>query len=424
MNKKNYFFRLKNINKYFFMFVLFFYIESGSYNTLFAQGNVLKQYDNPYKIFLGKRINSSAQMTPLCLSSVFCPQGKHRISYALFSKKCLKKYFSETDVSSKIFLGKRQFMNKTEKEIYLAGGCFWGVEGYFRQILGVKETDTGYANGKTDSTTYKTVKETDHAETVKIIYNPNIVSLTELLARYFKIIDPFSVNKQGNDEGRQYRTGIYYTDNSDAEEIRQFVKFMEKKYSKTLAVETGPLRNFILAEDYHQDYLEKNPGGYCHINLNLANEPLYDESRFTVPSKSELKKKLTDEQYRVTQEKATERSFSNSYYKLNDKGIYVDIVTGKPLFSSADKYDAGCGWPSFTKPITTDALQYLTDKSLGMERTEVISKKGNSHLGHVFEDGPQDKGGLRYCINGAALKFIPYNEMEALGYEDYMPYVK
>ena len=184
------------------------------------------------------------------------------------------------------------------------------------------------------------------------------------------------------------------------------------------------MQNFILAEDYHQDYLDKNPGGYCHIDLTLARKPLYDESRFKAPSKAELKKKLTDEQYRVTQEKATERPFTSRYDQFEGKGIYVDIVTGKPLFSSTDKYDAGCGWPSFTKPITTQALQYLDDKSHGMQRTEVVSLTGGAHLGHVFDDGPQDKGGKRYCINGASLKFIALENMEAEGYGDYIPYVR
>ncbi len=314
--------------------------------------------------------------------------------------------------------------SKMVQEIYLAGGCFWGVEGYFRQLPGVQETDTGYANGKTNTTDYKKLKNTEHAETVKIKYNSAIISLQELLAHYFKIIDPTSLNKQGNDTGVQYRTGIYYTDNKTLPEIKDFVQFMQKKYPKPIVVEIEPLRNFILAEEYHQDYLQKNPGGYCHINLTLASQPLYDETRFQKPSDKELKKKLTDEQYRVTQEKSTERPFTSEYDKFTQKGIYVDIVTGKPLFSSSDKYDAGCGWPSFTKPITTQALQYLSDLSHGMNRTEVVSKTGGSHLGHVFEDGPQDKGGLRYCINGASLKFIPYEKMEQEGYGDYLPYVR
>ncbi|MGP1531649.1 MAG: peptide-methionine (R)-S-oxide reductase MsrB [Treponema sp.] len=314
-------------------------------------------------------------------------------------------------------------MTNTQREIYLAGGCFWGVEGYFQRIAGVSGTDTGYANGKTDDTDYQRIGSTDHAETVRIVYEPGIVSLQELLAHYFRIIDPLSVNKQGNDMGRQYRTGIYYSSESDAAKVEKFVAFMQKKYSKPIAVEVQPLKNFILAEDYHQDYLKKNPNGYCHINLGLASAPLYDESKFKTPSKVDLKKTLSTIQYSVTQEKATERPFSSEYDKFDEKGIYVDIVTGKPLFSSADKYDAGCGWPSFTKPITTQALRYLNDGSYGMERTEVVSQTGGAHLGHVFDDGPQDEGGLRYCINGASLRFVPYDKMEKQGYGDYIPYV-
>ena len=166
------------------------------------------------------------------------------------------------------------------KEIYLAGGCFWGVEGYFRRIAGVVETDTGYANGTTDTTNYQQIHGTDHAETVKIRYNTGVVALEELLEHYFRIIDPLSVNKQGNDVGRQYRTGIYYTDKKDVPVIQAFLKRMQAKYARPIAVETAPLRNFVLAEEYHQDYLEKNPNGYCHINLNLASVPLHDEAQF------------------------------------------------------------------------------------------------------------------------------------------------
>lgn len=315
-------------------------------------------------------------------------------------------------------------MTKTVQEIYFAGGCFWGVEGYFKRIHGVKETDTGYANGKTEKTDYRQIGSTDHAETVKILYDSAIVSLQELLAHYFRIIDPTSINKQGNDTGRQYRTGIYYKDSSIAGEIKSYIQFMQKKYKKPIVVEVGELKNFILAEDYHQDYLDKNPTGYCHIDLSLASKPLYDESKFKAPPKANLKKILSAEQYRVTQEKGTERPFTSEYDKFDAKGIYVDIVTGKPLFSSSDKYDSGCGWPSFTKPITTQALDYSEDKSLGMTRTEVTSKLGGAHLGHVFDDGPKDKGGLRYCINGVSLKFIPLEKMEEEGYGDYIPYVK
>lgn len=309
------------------------------------------------------------------------------------------------------------------KEIYLAGGCFWGVEAYFSRITGVLETDTGYANGITDKTSYREIHGTDHAETVKITYNSGIIALEELLTHYFRIIDPLSVNKQGNDAGRQYRTGIYYTDKADAPVIQAFLKRIQANYSRPIAVETEALKHFIRAEEYHQDYLKKNPGGYCHINISLADVPLYDESRFQTPDAKRLKEQLTPLQYSVTQEKATERPFTSEYDKFEGKGIYVDIVTGKPLFSSSDKYDAGCGWPSFTKPITSQAVDFVQDGSHGMERIEVTAKTGGAHLGHVFDDGPQDKTGLRYCINGASLRFVPYEEMDSAGYGEYKQYV-
>ncbi len=309
------------------------------------------------------------------------------------------------------------------KEIYLAGGCFWGVEGYFSRISGVIDTDTGYANGRTNTTTYQDLFNTDHAETVKIRYNSGVIGLKELLAHYFRIIDPVSVNQQGNDKGRQYRTGIYYTDKADEPIVRSFIQRMQGLYTQPIAVETEPLRNFIRAEEYHQDYLQKNPTGYCHINLHLADVPLHDEKKFVVPDAKQIKESLNPLQYSVTQEKATERPFTSEYDKFEGRGIYVDIVTGKPLFSSSDKYDAGCGWPSFTKPITSQAVDFTQDTSHGMNRVEVTSKTGSAHLGHVFDDGPQDKTGLRYCINGASLRFIPYEEMEAAGYGEYKQYV-
>ena len=185
-----------------------------------------------------------------------------------------------------------------------------------------------------------------------------------------------------------------------------------------------PLKNFVIAEEYHQKYFEKNPNGYCHIDLSKANKPVYDESKFKIPQKADLKANLSDLQYSVTQNKATEKAFSSPYDKHYKKGIYVDIVTKKPLFSSTDKFNSGSGWPSFTKPITTDALDFHNDTSFGMTRTEVTSRLGGSHLGHVFEDGPKDKGGMRYCINGASLEFIPYEEMDQKGYGDYKIYVK
>lgn len=312
---------------------------------------------------------------------------------------------------------------KNRNEIYLAGGCFWGVESYFKKIPGVLDTSVGYANGKTKDTTYREVKETDHSETVKVIYDEDRVSLQELLEHYFRIIDPTSVNKQGNDRGRQYRTGIYYTNRNDKLIIDEIIRQKQEEYSEKIAVEVEPLNNFVLGEDYHQDYLDKNPGGYCHINLALADEPLDTKGKVIEKDQKELKENLTEEQYKVTQEDKTERAFTSEFDDFYEEGIYVDVVSGEPLFSSRDKYDAGCGWPSFTKPIDSN-INYKSDNSFNMSRVEVRSKSGDSHLGHVFNDGPKDKGGARYCINGASLRFIPLSKMKEEGYGDYIDKVK
>lgn len=312
---------------------------------------------------------------------------------------------------------------KNKGEIYLAGGCFWGVEGYFKKIPGVVDTSVGYANGNTSDTNYEKIARTGHSETVKISYDKDKVSLQDILEYYFRIIDPTSVNKQGNDVGSQYRTGIYYTNENDKLIIDEILRQKQENYEKKIAVEAEPLKNFVLAKNYHQDYLDKNPGGYCHINISLANKPLDSKRNGINKDKNILKEKLTEDQYKVTQENETERAFSSEYDNFDEAGIYVDVVTGEPLFSSKDKYDAGCGWPSFAKPID-DNIDYKDDKTYGMERVEVRSKKGDSHLGHVFNDGPKDKGGVRYCINGAALRFVPLSKMEEEGYGEYIDKVK
>ena len=236
--------------------------------------------------------------------------------------------------------------------------------------------------------------------------------MSKLLKYYFQVVDPTSINQQGNDRGRQYRTGIYYTNPKDKEIILQEIEEEQKKYTDKIQVEVQPLKNYILAEEYHQDYLKKNPNGYCHIDVSKADEVIIDPKDYPKPSDEELKKRLTPLQYNVTQKKNTEHSFSNEYWDNHEAGIYVDITTGEPLFSSKDKYDSGCGWPSFTKPISKDVVTYANDTSFNMVRTEVLSRSGKAHLGHVFDDGPKDKGGLRYCINSASIKFIPLKDME------------
>lgn len=308
-------------------------------------------------------------------------------------------------------------------EIYLAGGCFWGLEEYFSRISGVLQTSVGYANGQVETTNYQLIKETDHAETVQVIYDEKVVSLREILLYYFRVIDPLSVNQQGNDRGRQYRTGIYYLDEEDLPTIYALVQEQERMLGRKIAVEVEKLRHYILAEDYHQDYLKKNPGGYCHIDVRDAEKPLIDAANYEKPSQAVLRESLSEESYRVTQEAATEAPFSNAYDQTFEEGIYVDITTGEPLFFAKDKFASGCGWPSFSRPISKELIHYYQDLSHGMERIEVRSRSGNAHLGHVFTDGPQELGGLRYCINSVSLRFIAKDEMEEAGYGYLLPYL-
>jgi len=342
---------------------------------------------------------------------------------ALFSGLQSSLTYADNTTSSKE--QKMTMESKQEQRIiYLAGGCFWGLEAYMERIQGVTDAVSGYANGKGDTTNYQLLHATDHAETVKVTYDPNKISLDKLLQYYFRVIDPTSINKQGNDRGRQYRTGIYYQNEQDKAVIEAALKTLQSKYQAPIQIEVEPLKNYVEAEEYHQDYLKKNPNGYCHIDIKKADEPLIDDKKYPKPSDAELKQKLTALQYDVTQGKHTERSFSNEYWDNFSPGIYVDITTGEPLFSSKDKFESGCGWPSFTKPIAAEVAEYQKDNSFNMTRIEVLSRSGHAHLGHVFDDGPRDKGGLRYCINSASIKFIPLDEMEKQGYGDLIPFVK
>jgi len=305
--------------------------------------------------------------------------------------------------------------------IYLAGGCFWGTEHFMKQINGVTSTKVGYANGDIQNPTYEQVctGSVGFAEAVEVTYEKAIAPLSFLLELFYKTIDPTTLNRQGGDTGTQYRTGIYYADNTDLQTIQNSIENLAKSIGKKVQIEVQPLTNFYPAEDYHQDYLDFHPNGYCHIDPSLF-KLAKNAKPYNKPSDDVLKETLTQEQYEVTQNSATEPPFQNGYWNHFEKGIYVDITTGEPLFISADKFESGCGWPSFSKPISSELVREFRDISHGMMRTEVKSNSGNAHLGHVFEDGKPEMGGLRYCINSASIKFIPLSEMESKGYGDFI----
>lgn len=310
------------------------------------------------------------------------------------------------------------------ESIYLAGGCFWGLEKLMWALPGVQGAVSGYANGAPDIVpTYESVcdGQAGFKETVRVIYDPSVIGLRQVLSAYFLVIDSTVRNRQGNDKGSQYQTGVYY-DNLESERIVEEVVAVETKRHDVFAVEHEPLQNFFEAEEYHQDYLGKNRNGYCHIPAVTIDEVVAlvkAEISYARPSNETLRKNLTPLQYDVTHGSATERAFTGAYSTTRDSGIYVDVATGQPLFKSSDKYESGCGWPSFSEPITAGSVAFRRDTSHGMERVEVRSATGDSHLGHVFEDDPGSPNGVRYCINSAALRFIPVTEMEEQGYGAY-----
>lgn len=339
--------------------------------------------------------------------------------------------------------------NEVASQVYLAGGCFWGVEQYFALVPGVLDAMSGYSQGTVENPSYQEVctGQTGHTETVQVVYDSSVVSLNHLLNLYFDIIDPYSINQQGNDRGPQYRTGIYYTNEADGQIAQNFIAEKQASTDRKIVVEVEPVKNFFPAESYHQDYLEKNPFGYCHISRDkfrkaassvdtslvpnltettdasedVSQLPSLEQGRYPRPSNEVLQENLSPLQYEVAVNAATERPFFNEFWDNHEAGLYVDIATGEPLFLSTDKFDSGCGWPSFTKPIATELVTELVDTSHGMVRTEVRSRSGDIHLGHVFDDGPIAEGGLRYCINSASLRFVPKNEMKAAGYGDLLP---
>lgn len=314
---------------------------------------------------------------------------------------------------------------RTIKKARFAGGCFWCMVKPFQAYDGVLDVTVGYTGGHVINPSYEDVCTTDtgHYEAVEITYNEAILKYEDLVDAFFRSIDPTDEGGQFNDRGRSYETAVFYFDGEQKTVAEEYKESLNESgiFNKPIAVKILRAEEFYPAEDYHQDYYKKNPYRY-NLYYELSGRKDFIENKWekTTEEREELKKVLTPLQYKVTQENGTEEPFNNEYNDNFEEGIYVDIVTGKPLFSSRDKFNSGCGWPAFSKPINSGYVKEKEDFSHGMFRTEVRSLHGDSHLGHVFEDGPLETGGLRYCINSASLRFIPKDKMKEFGYEEYL----
>ncbi|WLR43313.1 peptide-methionine (S)-S-oxide reductase MsrA [Bacillus carboniphilus] len=314
-------------------------------------------------------------------------------------------------------------MTNNKQLATFAGGCFWCMVQPFDELPGIDKVISGYTGGRTKNPTYEEVcsETTGHVEAIQIPFNEELFSYEKLLDLFWQQIDPTDAGGQFFDRGHSYQTAIFYHNKEQKELAERSKNKLEKsgKFSNPIVTKILPAQPFYEAEEKHQHYYKKNPFHYNQYKEGSGRKA-FIKKHWGSFNKEELKNKLTEMQYYVTQENGTEPPFQNEFYNNNEEGIYVDIVSGKPLFSSLDQYDAGCGWPSFTKPISLKEVEEKLDVSHGMRRTEVRSKSADSHLGHVFPDGPKDKGGLRYCINSAALRFIPKERLEEEGYEEYM----